>query len=83
MPRPATAEEFLIRSRELAAAQRLGLLPPPGKIGREPMAKALGMSPNTAKRHELTGLLKLRDALERDGLNFREVLRLISQSPES
>ena len=62
MPKPASKEDFLIRARELAAAQRHCLLPPPGRISRDLVAKALRMSPHTAARLEQSALLKLRSA---------------------
>ncbi len=78
---PTTHDDFLTRARELAAAQRHGLLPPPGKISRELVAKALRMSPHTARQLEQSALLKLRSALERDGISSRTLLTFLSADP--
>ena len=42
------------------------------------MAKALRMSPHTAARLEQSALLKLRSALERDGISYRQLLAFLS-----
>lgn len=83
MPTPASNEDFLIRARELAAAQRFALLPPPGKISRELVARALGMSHHTARRLEQSAALKLRHALEKDGLTRQQINRLLSPLADS
>ena len=78
MPRPADNEAFLIRARELRAAQRFALAPPPGRIGRKTLAAALGISVHTARRLEERAILKASDGLLRAGLTLAVVRSLLS-----
>jgi transcriptional regulator with XRE-family HTH domain len=81
MPKPVSDEEFLIRARELRAAQRLRLAPPPGRIGRKTLAQALGISVNTARKLETRALLKASDGLLRAGLTLAAIRSLLSPPP--
>lgn len=74
-------EAFLIRSRELRAAQRLGLLPPPGEIPKRLLGEALGLSETTVRRIETVALLKIRNSLETEGLSYRKLLAILMSKP--
>lgn len=72
-------ESFLIRSRELAAAQRLGLVPPPGKISGKALSRHLGLPESTVRKIELRAVRKLRQAAESDPEFMAQIIALISK----
>jgi len=80
MPAPSTNEEFLIRSRELRAAQRMGLAPQIPSQAH--LAKALGMSVHTVRKCEMTAVLKVSDGLQRRGLTLSVIRALLAPKHE-
>lgn len=57
--------------------QLTGRAAPPGQISTKEIAAGLGMSTNRAVRLEINARLKTKDALERNGDGFRELLALL------
>ena len=60
---PADLDQFRRRAAELLRRQLAGLVPPPGEISEERLARELGLSRRAYRRLERRALAKLRKAL--------------------
>jgi hypothetical protein len=76
---PGGDRVFRRRVARFYLRQLTGRTSPPGQISTQEIASGLGISYNRASQLTTNGLLKTKDALERHGLGFRQLLAHISK----